>query len=51
MAAMEINRRFDDGQPVHWQQLMPIPMPTGVQLTMQDPAAIEAQKGESENDG
>lgn len=44
MAAMEINRRFDDGQPVHWQQLMPIPMPTGVQMTMQDPAAIEVQK-------
>lgn len=35
--AQTINSTYDDGQPVHWQQLMPIPMPTGVQMTMSDP--------------
>lgn len=36
-AAMAINDEFEDGAPVHWQQLMPIPMPTGIQMTMTDP--------------
>ena len=34
--AMQINEKYDDGQPVHWQQLMPVPMPTGIQMTIQD---------------
>lgn len=35
--AMAINEQYDDGQPVHWQQILPLPMPTGVQMTMSDP--------------
>ena len=35
--AKDINSEVEDGAPVHWQQLLPIPMPTGVQMTMSDP--------------
>lgn len=42
-AAMDINAEFDDGQPVQWRELANMPMPTGVQMTMQDPQEIEAQ--------
>lgn len=31
--AMEINRRFDDGQPVHWRDLISLPTPDGVTVS------------------
>jgi len=31
--ASEINSEFQDGQPVHWQQLYPMPTPDGIQAT------------------
>lgn len=48
--AMRINSQFDDGQPVHWRDLIPLPMPTGVQMTMQDPNAIEAQQQQTDDE-
>jgi len=43
--AMEINQQLDDGQPVHWRELISLPMPNGLQMTMQDPQLIETQRG------
>jgi hypothetical protein len=43
-AANKINSRFDDGQPVQWRELINLPMPIGVQMTMQDPAALTLQE-------
>ena len=31
--AAKINAKFDDGQPVHWNQIYPVPMPDGIQAT------------------
>lgn len=31
--AIKINAEFQDGQPVHWQQLYPMPTPDGIQAT------------------
>jgi capsid protein len=33
-AAEEINGQFDDDQPVHWRELMSLPMPEGVQVNL-----------------
>lgn len=46
-SAMEINDAYPDGQPVHWRELINMPMPVGLQMTMQDPAALEVQKQQS----
>lgn len=43
-AALKINSKFDDGQPVQWRELINLPMPIGVQMTMQDPAALTLQE-------
>jgi capsid protein len=43
-AAIQLNSRFDDGQPVQWRELINLPMPIGVQMTMQDPAALTLQE-------
>ena len=48
-SAMEINEAYPDGQPVHWRELINMPMPVGLQMTMQDPAAIEVQKQQAED--
>jgi len=42
--AMAINSQFDDGQPVQWRELINLPMPLGVQMTMQDPKALTLQE-------
>ncbi len=46
-AAMAINTDLQDGQTVHWRELISLPMPAGIQMTMQDPQIIEAQKAEA----
>lgn len=33
-AAAAINAEFNDGQPVHWRELLPLPQPGGVQLQL-----------------
>jgi lambda family phage portal protein len=43
-AAAKINTEFDDGQPVQWRELANLPMPMGVQMTMQDPQALTLQE-------
>ena len=43
-AAIRLNREFDDGQPVQWRELINLPMPIGVQMTMQDPKALTLQE-------
>lgn len=35
--AQKINSEFNDGQPVQWRELINLPMPQGVQMTMADP--------------
>jgi len=37
--AAVINTRYKDGAPVHWRELISLPMPAGLQMTMQDPNA------------
>ncbi|MEM1224603.1 MAG: phage portal protein [Planctomycetota bacterium] len=41
--AKAINSKNQGGTPVHWRELINLPMPTGVQMTMQDPNVIELQ--------
>jgi capsid protein len=43
-AAIRLNSEFDDGQPVQWRELINLPMPIGVQMTMQDPKALTLQE-------
>ena len=33
-AALDINSEFDDGQPVTWRDLLPVPMAAGVQMSV-----------------
>lgn len=42
--AAAINGEFNDGAQVHWRELLNITMPQGIQMTMQDPALLAAQK-------
>jgi len=44
--AMDINKEFQDGQPVHWNQLYPMPTPDGIQAT----AEIVKENREAENE-
>jgi hypothetical protein len=37
--AKAINGQFQDNAPVHWRELISLPMPSGIQMTMQDPQA------------
>jgi capsid protein len=39
-----LNDEFDDGQPVQWRELANIPMPVGVQMSMQDPKLLTLQE-------
>jgi hypothetical protein len=41
-AAQRINAQFTDA-PIHWRELISLPMPTGIQMTMQDPQALQQQ--------
>jgi capsid protein len=41
-AAKRINAKFGDA-PIHWRELISLPMPTGIQMTMQDPQALQQQ--------
>lgn len=47
-SAKRINDAFQDGQPVHWRELINMPMPQGLQMTMQDPQVVEAQKQQAQ---
>ncbi len=48
--ANEINAKFPGGPQLSWRDLIPLPMPQGQTLALQDPNAIAAQKGESGGD-
>ena len=43
-AAEQINKKYPADLPVHWRELISLPMPNGVQMTMQDPGVVEAQQ-------
>ena len=45
--AAEINAAFNDNAPVHWRELISLPMPAGIQMTMQDSQAM-AQQAEAQ---
>ena len=45
--AGEINATFNDNAPVHWRELISLPMPAGIQMTMQDSQAM-AQQAEAQ---
>jgi len=44
--AKMINEEFPDSPQVNWRDLMPLPMPQGVTVAMQDPGAIKNQETE-----
>lgn len=48
--AATINKRFPDDVPVHWRELISLPMPNGVQMSMQDPNALEQQQEGAANE-
>jgi lambda family phage portal protein len=41
-AAQRINAQFTDA-PIHWRELISLPMPTGIQMSMQDPQVVQQQ--------
>jgi lambda family phage portal protein len=43
-AAQEINGQNPGQPPVTWRDLIPLPMPAGTTLTLQDPEAVKAQQ-------
>jgi len=46
-AAEKLNEQFDgDKQPVHWRELINMPLPDGVQMQMMDSAPGEEESGE-----
>lgn len=45
--AAEINEKFNDGAPVHWRELVSLPMPNGLNMTMEDPNKFDAAKLQS----
>jgi lambda family phage portal protein len=48
--AVAINSQFQDNAPVHWRELISLPMPNGIQMTMQDPqAAVVAADAAAES--
>lgn len=49
-AATKINSEFSDGQPVQWRELASMPMPNGIQMTMQDPEAVTLQERDTQAD-
>jgi len=46
--AAKINAQFKDDQPVQWRELANIPMPVGVQLSMQDPKLLTLHEKNAE---
>lgn len=50
LQAKQINATLNDGAPVHWRELISLPMPAGLQMTMQDPQMIAGQAEESAGD-
>ena len=42
--ALEMNESIDDGQPVHWRELLPIVMPSGLKMDIKDPNAITQEQ-------
>lgn len=52
LAAMKradvINKKFPAQTPVHWRELINLPMPAGVQMTMQDPNVVEIQSAQQQ---
>lgn len=47
-AAAQINKKYPSDTPVQWRELVNLPMPNGVQMTLQDPAALEADSVQPE---
>lgn len=43
LQAKQINAALNDGAPVHWRELISLPMPAGLQMTMQDPQLTATQ--------
>lgn len=39
--AERINRAVNDGQPVHWRELISLPMPSGLKMDLADPKTVE----------
>jgi len=47
--AEKINAAFPNSPPITWRDLIPLPMPAGQTIALQDPAAIEAQSKAAES--
>jgi capsid protein len=46
--AAKINAAFPDSPPVNWRDLIALPMPAGMTMAMQDPAAVDVQEKAAE---
>jgi lambda family phage portal protein len=42
--AAKINANFPDSPPINWRDLIALPMPAGMTMAMQDPAAVAVQE-------
>lgn len=43
--AMKINQKFNDGQPVHWREVVSLPTPDGVKVTLDGAESEKPAKG------
>ena len=46
--AKAINNKHPDDPPVHWRELISLPMPNGVQMSFQDPNLVDDAEGSSD---
>lgn len=50
--AERLNKKRPSNQPpIHWRELISLPMPNGIQMTMQDPNVVELQTAQSREVG
>ena len=48
-AVAELNAELQDGQPLHWRDVLPLVLPANTNLSLQDPAVIESSNGGGES--
>ena len=48
-AVAELNAELQDGQPLHWRDVLPLVLPANTNLSLQDPAVIESTNGGGES--
>jgi hypothetical protein len=51
LAVAQLNQEVQDGQPIHWRDVLPLVLPANTSLALQDPAVVDAAAGEESTGG